>query len=155
MTTDVLEGLNDRDRRALYERLSFEYAKGSVNDPLSAEEQDTWDAIHEMLRIGGAREPLKSMFAKEGRNAFTRQVEVLSSYLDTSIGVTLPRLQRNSLRRSVIQCLVRYLRRRGRDLTPREVLKSMDLVASAVEASFPGYAEAKLLHLIVMAAVAA
>lgn len=139
-----LDALTDQEAREAHARLAMRLSK---QRDFSADEQDLWDALCVALNV---RAPisLNKFVDTFGVSKYREAVTAAHGYLTQSCALILRRPSRKVLLATIMECLVDNVRERGIPVTPGTVLGNIGTLAFAVEESFPGYADARMLHRI-------
>ena len=88
--------------------------------------------------------------SRVGKERFEEGATSVFSYLDTSCGTNLSRLEQTALLSQVVKCLMSYMKNAmGLPVTLKTIFDCIHLLPHAVDCSFPGYAEAGVLRAIV------
>lgn len=160
---EVLEGLNERTQRALFDKLALQFKSRRVRhdkqDEFSHDERSLWSALviaanrPEPSSVGAAK-ALSHFCASYGRPRFRDALDEVDMFIDEACGARLSRPQMDFMRRLVLKSLAgemaHWSTEDGRQfpIIPRTLLNNLDHMPPAVENDFPGYAAARLLHRI-------
>lgn len=146
--TDIINNLDNLDsdaRRAVYDRLSYQMSKRSEFTPA---ERDVWDAA---VTVSGERRSLTSLFndRKYTRAKYSRKVECLCDWLAAGCRNELTRQQNVALLGVSMECLKKWLKVNKRPVILATLVDHLEDMPAALDLSFPGYASAKMLDLLV------
>lgn len=143
----LLDGLSQRDEQELFEALSYRRAKASPGAAPSRDEASLWDAINAALAIHRAA-PLPVFVQGYGKAKYAEAVAQMHEFVTESCGPAMRQVVRDRVVAKALRALVLYMDAIGIPLTPKTVISNFGMLASAVDAQFPGYAAARLLHRI-------
>lgn len=156
---DDLDDLSLADRKALYERLHYEFQGGASEASIPQTSRVMWDAIQSAVarfaddpKLPPAkvtRIPLAASRKALGARKFDEAMEFVDEFVERSCGILMRRGQRMIVIEECLLCLCGYLRGARVPVTALTVVKNLDKLAGAVDRAFPGYAKARLLHVVV------
>ena len=156
---DDLEDLSLADRKALYERLHFEFQGQGAEASIPQTSRVMWDAIQSAVArfaedpklppIKVTRIPLAATRKAVGAKKFDAAMEYVDEFVERSCGILMRRGQRMIVIEECLLCLCQYIRSARAPVTALTVVRNIDKMAEAVNRAFPGYAKARLLHVVV------
>ena len=143
----ALDDLDPAEQRQLYDQLAYRFSKQTQT--FSADEIELWDAICDVLNLGKReRMPLKSYVQQHGRTKYGDQVTVVELLIARSVPEMIRRTVKSAVRRRMLACLAKWLRSRDLPVTPTIMTQNLGMLEHAVNACYPGYISARLLHRI-------
>lgn len=146
----LIDSLTAAERKELSAALAFR-ATEAVNIRLTQRESRVWDAVCEVLDMPRRGRMTIEAFAKSfGLTRYQAAVETLHGFIDHATGnSTLEPARRDALVVKCLECLLAYITPIGGPRGPAPLLGAVQQLSPAVERQFPGYARARLLHLMV------
>lgn len=148
----LLEHMSDDDQRALYAQLAYKFSRSSAHETLTQHEQDYWDALNDVLNISARKRQPFEVFVKArgigGRAGFAEKAEDSIALIKSGTQGTLRRAQQSAILRLALRFLAEDLEAIGIPKTVSALCAQQYRLRTAVEARFPGYIAAKLLHLV-------
>jgi hypothetical protein len=152
MTADELRALRDRVDYELV-RLGGSTRAQAKRAPFTAWEELVWQSVCEVM---GFSYPLARFADQFGRVKFADAAAFLESYVRRACdGALIDRRRKALLLTRIFGCLADRLVDWHVPTTHSNLMKNVFKIGSAVESSFPGYAEAGLLIRIAVPALAA
>jgi hypothetical protein len=149
-----LESLTAADRRELYDRLTYELQRDAERTvPVTS--RIMWDAIQDAIEayldddMPARRVPMSVIRKQIGNKRFDEAMLFVDEFVERSCGILMRRPQRVVVVRECLICLCQYLRSVRVPVTGLALVRNLDKLAGAVDRAFPGYAKAKLLHVVV------
>lgn len=117
----------------------------------SALETDVWHALARELqaRLHQETQPLAVFTKTFGVENYRQAVASIETYMDAACGEKLPRLHTLALLRTIFGCVIDNMLDRDIPVAPTSVLRLVGHIPQIVNAAFPGYAAARLLHRLV------
>jgi hypothetical protein len=148
-----LDDLDEAEQRILYDQLAYRFSKQPQT--ISADEGELWDAIIDALGLPAReRPPLKNYIQAHGKARYIEHVEAVESLISRALPEMVRRPVKASVRRRMLTCLAKYLRAINVPPTPTTMVQNLGRLEYAVDACYPGYINARLLHRIAPLAVA-
>jgi hypothetical protein len=150
-----LEELDAQDRRALYEQLHYEFQRDIDQADAPDTSRAMWNVVQSAIakfkeEDEPSRQPMSPLRKKMGIKKFDQAMRDLDQFVEKSCGITLRRPQQIAVTEECLVCLAQYLKRIKVPVTPLTLIANVDKLAAAVDRGFPGYARAKLLHMVVL-----
>lgn len=147
-----LDTLTTEDRRAMLDYLQFQDSQETVStNPPTRAMVETFDALVSALGPSMGRAGLGPMLKNVGRRRFEEACYLIDGFIKRACSVKLKAPEHQELRRRLIRCYVEFLRDiPGFPVTIENSVRNIHLFSQAVDDAFPGYAEAGLLHCVVL-----
>lgn len=143
----ALDDLDLAEQRQLYDQLAYRFSKQPAK--LSVDEIELWDAIGDALGLPGReRMPLQSYIQAHGKTKYCDAVAAAEFLISRSMPEIVRRPVKAAVRRCMLACLAKWLRSRDLPATPTVMVQSLGNLEHAVNACYPGYISARLLHRI-------
>lgn len=158
ITKDIIAALPLDQQRALLDDLRFRLDRKTASERVlatrnewSSLESDVWQALTRELhaRLHIETPPLNIFVNSFGAARYRSVVAGLDAYVASACGEPLSRTHKVVVIRTIISCLVDRLCAREIPVSASSVLASVGQTGQAVDAAFPGYAAARLLHRLV------
>lgn len=111
-----------------------------------------WETVQAVLPESFLTRQSLDTFTKDyGRERFKETAQLVLKFIDNGCGESKPMgLELRALLREVLSCLNGYLEeRRAEAADAKQLLNSVAFLKRAVEAAYPGYAEARMLKVLV------
>jgi hypothetical protein len=148
-----LDGMSVQDKRDLYNRLALDFAVDAKTTPWTRLETDTWNVL---CLVCPDAEPatMATRINSYGRKRYAEKCAFLEAFIDNSCAPAMRLVQRNAVRRSLLDSLVRWMREADIVVCLPSLLNSMAYLPGAVDQDFPGYSQCRLLHRVAQAMAA-
>lgn len=150
-----LDALDAQDRRALYDQLHYEFQRDLDQADVPETSRAMWTVVQGALATyldekAPSRQPMAPLRKKMGIKKFDQAMKDLDLFVERSCGVVLMRPQQIAVTEECLVCLAQYLRRIKVPVTAMTLIANVDKLGAAVDRGFPGYAQARLLHMVVL-----
>lgn len=148
-----VQDMSPRERDEMLQALNYVKAQKSTVR-LSQRDYQCWNILCDALDLpNGGRPTLETFVQSFGVTKYQEAVSALHAFIDHGCADgMIPPPVRSAVLRKTMDCLVRYARALDLPLTPKSVMQMVNMARHAVEAQFPGYVAAKLLHRVAPAA---
>lgn len=118
-------------------------------------EEEVWRMLTRVLESRGARHlpplPVFVKLQRVGRRRYSQAADTAQTFVDKACGLApLRRIEREEVLYQCFECLASWLHGRKSPVTPQSMILNMAMLSHAVDQAFPGYADAQMLHQIVM-----
>jgi hypothetical protein len=147
MAFEFLQDLTPGERTQLRTQLAYEEREKEMR-ALTPEDYDFWEMVSAVLPQKSM--PLRKFLERFGIRRWDEAMEDFAVSMAHAIpeeGVR--KVVRVAVRQLALRCLAEYLKSRQIPLSPRTMLGSLDSLHHAINQSYPGYIDAKILHLAV------
>ena len=144
-----LDSLSAAEKQELYAQLAF-----SMQDQDDASDlpRELWDAMLHVLQLEGkSRMTLKAFVRGYGRAKYIQRGEELDKLLAAALPAYTRKQTVVAVRRIILGCLVQRMNQKGIPVSPTSILRCFPWMRAAVDAAYPGYIDAQLLHKVVLA----
>lgn len=146
----TIETLPSGEQRRLFDQLAYKQSNTKRKAEFSPDEKHVIEAMHHVCR--GRPGSVEGSVKNYGRRKFADDVEYVLHYIRKAAGSRLRREHEQALLNVIMRCLAQQLERRGLMVSPNLLLNNLDYLEHAVDQQFPGYADARMLHRVAMAA---
>jgi hypothetical protein len=165
---DFVASLTDKERGELQTQLSYrEVVSTRVHDKFSLTDVEDvfWGAMCEAMRDlrldlpGPAKNVIGSTQGKLSRKELNACAVGLNDFVTYSCSIKLDRTHHRAICVVVLRCLVQWMKRRRYKeatsefyfipITARTICREIGELPRAVNLSFPGYVESRMLHVVV------
>ena len=154
------QGLELLKNQLAYSEVSGDTGRGANSKTtFSVEEALFWEAMIEALTVSGHswEGRSESLISNAGKTKKTRQHFTACStglfdYVSHACAGKLDRSRRRAIYVEVFTCLIKWMHARNWNedyLNPNAILEQIGVVPQAVNRCYPGYAQSRMLHLIV------
>ena len=154
---DVIAALPLDQQLALLDDLRFRLDRNKA--PQAAQPRQTWSPLETDVWTALGRElmaelhidvgPLHVFTKSFGIDKYRQAVERLDAYVQTSCGESLSKVHKIMLFRTMFNCMIEHLLDGDIPVTASSIMSNAGRIPQAVNAAFPGYAAARLLHRVV------
>ena len=139
--------LSPSEQREHYMRLVHQFTAGPA-DALTDVEDLLYGGLREI--IGAHMAPPGVLLKSYGKARFAADAERLASFIEAATrGALLRKPVRITLAARIIDCLDKHTKKWRQGTGPSSILNMMAYLEDAVDAAYPGYAQAGMLHRIV------
>jgi hypothetical protein len=144
-----IDSLSDEEQKAIYERLHYKYSEEEKkHNKISDDQREAWRSVNEALNLPNV--PIESYLKNRaiGLFAFQRGADALNGYVRGALNVRVKKAERLLIQAEALLILIEFMDKRRIPLTPVQVINNMEWLATAVDKELPGYAKARMLHMI-------
>lgn len=141
-----IAGLSKADLRKMKAQIDYQLTREKVS--VDRDGQVIYQALRRACRMASFNSAEK-LVAQVGHGAFASVVEYVNDYIDEACGNKIRQDQRAALTETMFRCLAAYLKDRDEAPTAVRMCEQIEALPFAVDRQFPGYADSKLLHLVV------
>jgi len=143
-----IAGLSKADLRRMKAQIDFQLTRDK--DPIDRDGQVVFAALRKACRMASFNSAEK-LVAQVGHGVFAGVIEYVNDYINEACGHAIRQDQRAAMTETLFRCLAAYLRDRDEAPTAVRICEQIEVLPFAVDRQFPGYADSKLLHLVVRA----
>lgn len=148
-SNDEIANMSKSELRRMKAQIDFQLQRDK--DPIGRDGQVIYAALRKAGRMASFNSA-ERFVAQIGHATFAGIIEYVNDYIDEACGRQIRLDQRAALTETLFRCLAAYLKARDDAPTAIRMCEQIEVLPFAVDRQFPGYADNKLLHLVVRSA---